>query len=41
MTIPGLETVRVLRHGYAIEYDYVDPRELDGGLGVQRMPGLF
>lgn len=40
-TIPGLEAVRVIRHGYAIEYDYVDPRELDPGLQVKRLPGLF
>lgn len=40
-TIPGLEAVRVIRHGYAIEYDYVDPRELDPSLEVKRLPGLF
>jgi tRNA uridine 5-carboxymethylaminomethyl modification enzyme len=40
-TIPGLETVRVIRHGYAIEYDYVDPRELDATLAVKRLPGLY
>lgn len=40
-TIPGLESVRVVRHGYAIEYDYVDPRELDATLAVKRLPGLF
>ena len=40
-TIPGLEQVRVVRHGYAIEYDYVDPRELDATLAVKRLPGLY
>jgi tRNA uridine 5-carboxymethylaminomethyl modification enzyme len=40
-TIPGLENVRVIRHGYAIEYDYVDPRELDAALAVKRLPGLY
>ena len=40
-TIPGLEEVKVKRHGYAIEYDYVDPRELDATLQVKRMPGLY
>jgi tRNA uridine 5-carboxymethylaminomethyl modification enzyme len=40
-SIPGLEQVRIIRPGYAIEYDHVDPRELDHGLGVKAMPGLF
>ncbi len=39
--IPGLARVEILRPGYAIEYDYVDPRELDTGLQVKRLPGLF
>ncbi len=39
--IPGLEDVRMLRAGYAIEYDYVDPTELDINLQVRRAPGLF
>jgi tRNA uridine 5-carboxymethylaminomethyl modification enzyme len=40
-TLPGLERVILKRPGYAIEYDYVDPRELDGALEVKRVPGLF
>ena len=40
-TIPGLEQVVVRRHGYAIEYDYVDPRELSQALEVKRLPGLY
>ncbi|MDX0995965.1 tRNA uridine-5-carboxymethylaminomethyl(34) synthesis enzyme MnmG [Sinorhizobium medicae] len=40
-TIPGLEQVTILQPGYAIEYDHVDPRELEPSLGVRRMPGLF
>lgn len=40
-TIPGLESVAVKRWGYAIEYDYVDPRELTVSLEVKRMPNLF
>ena len=40
-TIPGLEQVRMIRPGYAIEYDHVDPRELDPTLQARRMPGLF
>ena len=40
-TIPGLSAVKVLRYGYAIEYDYVDPRELDAGLQAKRLPGLY
>ncbi len=40
-TIAGLENVRILRPGYAIEYDHVDPTELDHGLGVKALPGLY
>ena len=40
-TIPGLEKVVILRPGYAIEYDYVDPRELLPTLQVKKAPGLF
>jgi tRNA uridine 5-carboxymethylaminomethyl modification enzyme len=40
-TIPGLERVTILRPGYSIEYDFVDPRELTHGLQVKAMPGLF
>ena len=40
-TIPGLENARVIRPGYAIEYDHVDPRELRPTLETRRMPGLF
>src|SRR5258708_9138764 len=40
-TIPGLERVRMVRPGYAIEYDHVDPRELDATLQTKRLRGLF
>jgi len=40
-SIPGLERVRMIRPGYAIEYDHVDPRELDPGLQTRRLARLF
>jgi len=40
-TIPGLERAKVRRYGYAIEYDYVDPRELSATLQVKAQPGLW
>jgi tRNA uridine 5-carboxymethylaminomethyl modification enzyme len=40
-TIPGLERAAILRAGYAIEYDHVDPRALAPTLAVQSLPGLF
>jgi tRNA uridine 5-carboxymethylaminomethyl modification enzyme len=40
-TIPGLERVTMTRPGYAIEYDYVDPRELSAGLELKKLPRLF
>lgn len=40
-TIPGLEDVAVKRYGYAIEYDYVDPRELRATLETRALPGLY
>lgn len=40
-SMPGLENVKIIRPGYAIEYDYVDPRELRPTLEVKRQPGLY
>ena len=40
-SIPGLERARVVRPGYAIEYDHIDPRELNPSLETKRLPGLF
>jgi tRNA uridine 5-carboxymethylaminomethyl modification enzyme len=39
--IPGMEEVRIIRPGYAIEYDFVDPRELGPDLQTTRVSGLF
>src|ERR1700744_3100464 len=40
-TIVGLEAVLIIRPGYAIEYDYVDPRELTPALETKALPGLY
>ena len=40
-SIPGLESVRILQPGYAIEYDFVDPQQLDLSLAVKGAQGLF
>jgi tRNA uridine 5-carboxymethylaminomethyl modification enzyme len=40
-SMPGLQNVEILRFGYAIEYDYVDPRELHPTLELKRTPGLY
>jgi tRNA uridine 5-carboxymethylaminomethyl modification enzyme len=40
-TIPGLERAQMIRPGYAIEYDFVDPRELRASLETKRIPKLF
>ena len=40
-TIPGLEGVKIVQPGYAIEYDFVDPKELYSSLETKRLPGLY
>ncbi|MGR3316688.1 tRNA uridine-5-carboxymethylaminomethyl(34) synthesis enzyme MnmG [Roseovarius indicus] len=40
-SIVGLEAARIVQPGYAIEYDYVDPRALDATLAVKSVPGLY
>jgi tRNA uridine 5-carboxymethylaminomethyl modification enzyme len=40
-SIPGMERAEIMQPGYAIEYDYVDPTELDRRLAVKSVPGLF
>lgn len=40
-TIPGLEKARIIRPGYAIEYDFIDPRSLSPSLETKRIQGLF
>jgi len=40
-SIHGLENATILQPGYAIEYDYVDPRNLDSALAVKSVPGLY
>jgi len=39
--LPGLENARLIRHAYAVEYDFVQPTELSGSLEAKRLPGLF
>ena len=39
--LPGLEEAEIIRPGYAVEYDFIQPTELDAGLQARRLPGLF
>jgi tRNA uridine 5-carboxymethylaminomethyl modification enzyme len=39
--LPGLEDAEILRSGYAVEYDFIQPTELDSALQTRRVPGLF
>jgi tRNA uridine 5-carboxymethylaminomethyl modification enzyme len=39
--LPGLEDAEIIRPGYAVEYDFIQPTELDTGLQTRRVPGLF
>ncbi len=40
-TVEGLERVEIVQPGYAVEYDYIDPRSLTPGLALRALPGLF
>lgn len=40
-SVPGLERAKIVTPGYAVEYDYIDPRALNGELGLPQIPGLF
>ncbi len=40
-SITGMENAKIVRYGYAIEYDFVDPRELKHSLETKKISGLF